>query len=233
MVKSRLNSIKYLGSSLSFRSCMHVYSEKEGEKLVKAARYAIELYMKSTDFNNDIVERTLPEFTQKHGVFVTIYDYPTKTLRGCIGFTEGIGPMKKLVIEAAIAAASEDPRFVPVSPIEFENIVIEVSVLSKQERIHGDAEQLKKQIRIGRDGLVIEHGYSKGLLLPIVAVEEKWSPAQFLDNVCVKAGLPVHTWKHGTAIVHRFSTEVFKETEPNGRVVELDLERMLDPTHHD
>jgi uncharacterized protein len=212
---------------------MRTYSLKEGDRLVKAARYAIELYMKSTEFRNDIVERTLSEFTQKHGVFVTIYHYPTKTLRGCIGFMEGVGPIKRLLIEAAIAAASEDPRFVPVSPIEFEHMVIEISVLSKEERIHGDAEQVKKQIKIGRDGLVIEHGYSKGLLLPIVAVEERWSVQQFLDNVCLKAGLEEHAWKHNTSMLYKFSTQVFKEVEPNGKIEEVDMEKLLEPGRRD
>ena len=212
---------------------MHTYSVSDGERLVKAARYSIELYIKSMEFKNDVIERTLSEFTQKHGVFVTLYYYPTKTLRGCIGFTQGIGEMKKLIVEAAIAAASEDPRFVPISPMEVDNIVIEVSILSKEERIHGDSEQIKKQIRIGRDGLIIEHGYSKGLLLPIVPVEERWTVTQFLDNVCLKAGLEEHTWKHGSAILYRFSTQIFKENEPGGKIEEVDIEKLLEPGHRD
>ena len=206
---------------------VHVYSASEGERLVKAARHAIELYIKSNEFRNDAVERTLSEFTQRHGVFVTIYSYPTKALRGCIGFVEGVSEMKKQLVEAAIAAATEDPRFVPVSPIELESIVIEVSVLSGKERVHGDAEQIKKQIRIGRDGLIVSHGYSNGLLLPIVAVEERWNVMQFLNNVCLKAGLPEHTWKGGSAMLYKFSTQVFKEASPRGDVEEVRLEDNL------
>ncbi len=172
------------------------------------------------------MEKTLHEFTQKHGVFVTLYHYPTKTLRGCIGFSEGIGEVRKLLVEAAVAAATEDPRFVPISHLEFEHMVIEVSVLTKPERIHGNAEQVKKQVKIGRDGLVIEYGYHKGLLLPIVPVEERWSIPMFLDNVCLKAGLPEHTWMHGTAVLYKFSTQVFRETAPNGNVEEVMLEEI-------
>ncbi len=206
---------------------MRVYSISEGERLVKAARYAIELYIKSNEFRNDAVERTLSEFTQRHGVFVTIYSYPTKALRGCIGFIEGVSEMKKQLIDASVAAATEDPRFVPISPMELESIVIEVSILSGKERIHGDAEQLKKQIRIGRDGLIISHGYDSGLLLPIVPVEERWNVAQFLDNVCLKAGLPENTWKNGSAMLYRFSAQVFKEKSPGGDVEEVKLEDNL------
>ncbi len=203
---------------------MHAYSLEEGTRLVKAARHAIELYITSREFRGDAVERTLSDFNQKHGVFVTIYHYPTRTLRGCIGFPEGVGEMKKLVVEAAVAAAAEDPRFVPVSHLEFEHATIEVSVLSPMERIQGSAEQIKKQVKIGRDGLVIEYGYHKGLLLPIVPVEEHWSVPRFLDEVCVKAGLPEHTWTHGTASLYRFSSQVFGEKEPRGKIEEIRLE---------
>ena len=205
---------------------MQAYSMGEGERLVKAARNAIELYISTREFKEEAVEKTISEFTQKHGVFVTIYHYPTRTLRGCIGFPEGIGELKKLLIDAAVAAAVEDPRFVPVSHLEFEHATIEVSVLSKLEKIHGDAEQIKKQIKIGRDGLVIEYGYHKGLLLPLVAVEERWSVPKFLENLCLKAGLPEHTWTHGTASLYKFSTQVFGETEPRGKVQEIKPEEI-------
>ncbi len=205
---------------------MQAYSAEDGEKLVKAARNAIELCIGAHEFKNEMIERTLTDFTQKHGVFVTVYHYPTRTLRGCIGFSEGIGELRKLLVEAAIAAATEDPRFVPVSHLEFEHDIIEVSILSKPERMHGDAEQIKRQIRIGRDGLMIEYGYHKGLLLPMVGVEERWSVPQFLDNVCLKAGLPEHTWRNGTATLYKFSTQVFSEIEPKGRIREVALEKL-------
>lgn len=205
---------------------MQVYSLEEGTRLVKAARHAIELCIGSKEFRNDVVERTLPEFTQKHGIFVTISHYPTRTLRGCIGFPEGVGEMKKLIVEAAVAAAAEDPRFVPISHLEFEHTVIEISILSKMERIHGNAEEIKKQVKIGRDGLVIEYGYHKGLLLPIVPVEERWSVPMFLNQVSVKAGLPEHAWTQGTAELYKFSSQVFREKEPRGAVEEVRLEEL-------
>jgi uncharacterized protein (TIGR00296 family) len=221
-----LNILNYKKSLLLLALSMHAYSLEEGTRLVRAARHAIELYITTKEFRPEAVESTIREFNQKHGVFVTIYHYPTKTLRGCIGFPEGVGEIKKLVVEAAIAAATDDPRFVPVSHLEFEHAVLEVSILSKLEKIKGNAEQIKKQVKIGRDGLVIEYGYHKGLLLPIVPVEERWSAPRFLDEVCIKAGLPEHTWMHGTASLYRFSSQVFRETEPRGRVEEVNLEEL-------
>lgn len=205
---------------------MKAYSLRDGEKLVKAARHSIELFLTVKDFKREVVENTLDGFDERHGVFVTLSHYPNKVLRGCIGFIEAVEPIKKLIIDAAIAAATEDPRFVSVSHLEFEHLVVEVSVLSKPERISGHSEELIKQIRIGKDGLIIEYGYHHGLLLPLVAVEEGWNAEKFLDNVCIKAGLPTHTWKQHGVSLYKFSTQVFKELEPRGTVEEVKLEAL-------
>jgi uncharacterized protein (TIGR00296 family) len=205
---------------------MGFYSLEEGEELVRAARNAIELSIISQNLDKEIIEKKLNKFDQKHGVFVTIYHYPTRTLRGCIGFMEGIGPIKRLIVDAAIGAAAEDPRFVPISHLEFEHMIIEVSILSKTERIIGEPQEIKEQVKIGRDGLVIEYGYHKGLLLPIVAVDQRWYPEEFLENVCIKAGLPDHMWKQHDIFLYRFSTQVFREVEPRGKIEEVRLEEL-------
>jgi uncharacterized protein (TIGR00296 family) len=204
---------------------MKTYKLSEGERLVRAARNAIELYLRSPNFNSSIIEKSLSEFNDNAGVFVTIEHYPTMSLRGCIGFPRAVGPIKKTIIDAAIAAATEDPRFIPLSHVELDDIIIEVSILTEPELIGGKPSEIKKQIKIGRDGLIIEYGYESGLLLPIVAVEQKWNEEEFLNNVCIKAGLSENTWKHGNATLYKFSTQVFREESPNGNVIEVKLER--------
>ena len=204
---------------------MKIYTLKEGEKLVKAARNAIELYIKSPRFEKGMIEKTLSEFNEKAGVFVTIDHYPTMSLRGCIGYFKAIGPVKRLLVEAAIAAATEDPRFIPLSVGELNDVVIEVSILSEPQQLKGTPEEIKKEIKIGREGLLIEYGYYSGLLLPIVAVEEKWSVEKFLENVCIKAGLHPHMWKRSDITLYKFQTQVFREEEPNGKIVEIKMER--------
>jgi hypothetical protein len=200
------------------------YSLSEGELLVKAARNAIEIYLTSSNFRREAVEAGLSGFERRHGVFVTIYHYPTRTLRGCIGFTEGVKPMRELIVDAAVSAATEDPRFVPLSPSEFGHITLEVSLLSEPARITGDPLEIRKKVRVGEDGLMIEYGYNRGLLLPIVAVEEGWGAEEFLDNVCIKAGLETRMWRQHGVSLYRFSTQVFAEAEPRGRIREVRLE---------
>ncbi|MEM3204842.1 MAG: TIGR00296 family protein [Candidatus Micrarchaeaceae archaeon] len=203
---------------------MKVYSLEEGEKLVKMARYAIELHLKSPNFSKSIIERQIGEFNQRYGVFVTIEHYPTKELRGCIGFMKAAGPIKSSLVDAAVAAATEDPRFVPLSHRELNDVTIEVSILSEPKRITGTPEEIEKSIKIGRDGLIIEYGFYSGLLLPIVAVEQKWNAREFLENVCIKAGLHKESWKQPGVELYTFSTQVFRETEPNGSVIEINLD---------
>ncbi|MGC8662200.1 MAG: TIGR00296 family protein [Candidatus Micrarchaeia archaeon] len=205
---------------------MKIYTLKDGEKFVKAARNAIELYIKSPHFDKHIVEKTLSEYKENVGVFVTIEHYPTLSLRGCIGFPEAVGPLKNSLVEASIAAATEDPRFMPLSAQELNEVVIEVSILTEPQEINGKTqEEKKKEIKIGRDGLIIEYGFYSGLLLPIVPVEEHWSVEEFLENTCEKAGLQKDFWKRSNAVIYKFQSQVFKEKEPNGSVVEIKMEK--------
>ncbi|MEM3781689.1 MAG: TIGR00296 family protein [Candidatus Micrarchaeaceae archaeon] len=202
---------------------MKAYSLEQGTRLVKEARNAIELFVSSPNFNSEIIENRLSDFNQKFGIFVTLYEFQTKSLRGCIGFPHAIDTVRKLLPQAAIAAATEDPRFAHVSKRELEYTIIEVSVLSEPKRVLGKPEEFAKRIKIGEDGLIVEYGYHSGLLLPIVAVEEKWNARQFLENVCIKAGLPEHAWLSKGISLYKFSAQVFREKSPEGEVEEVRL----------
>ena len=69
-----------------------------------------------------------------------------------------------------------------------------------------------QEIVIGRDGLIVESGRRRGLLLPQVAVEWKWDAAEFAAQTCIKAGLPRDAWQKG-AKLFRFEAEVFGESD--------------------
>ena len=204
------------------------YSLEQGRELVKAARYVIDSVASTNKFSRWIAEERLGRFGQKHGVFVTIEHYPTKALRGCIGYPLPERPIKQTLVDAAIAAATEDPRFVPVSHMELNHILVEVNVLSSPVKIKASTpESLKRQIKIGRDGLIIRYGYNSGLLLPIVAVEEDWNSDEFLENLCIKAGLPTTKWKNGQVHIEKFTSQVFRETSPQDGVEEIMLAKAI------
>ena len=127
-------------------------------------------------------------------------------LRGCIGYTEAVAPLFKVVQECAVAAATEDPRFPPVSPKELPSLRVEISVLTPLFPIRPE------EVEVGRHGLMVSQGRMRGLLLPQVPVEWGWDRETFLDQTCVKAGLPPSAWRQG-ATLDAFTAEVFGEDD--------------------
>ena len=141
---------------------------------------------------------------QPCGAFVTLRK--GKRLRGCIGYVEARRPLYMTVRECAVAAALHDPRFCAVTLQELPELNLEISVLSPL------AEITPEKIEIGRHGLLISQEPYHGLLLPQVAVEWKWDAPRFLEETCLKAGLPADAWRHG-ARIQAFTAQVFEEAE--------------------
>lgn len=192
----------------------------EGRFLVRLARQAIEQYVAS----GIVVEppSTTPEKLKRPGMaFVTIERYSGggKELRGCIGFLQPIAPLVKTVINAAIAAATEDPRFPPLSKDELNTIVIEVSVLSVPKLVKSIDE-----IIIGRHGLWIYRGWRNGTLLPQVPVEYCWDRETFLAECCLKAGMDPDCWRDSKTRIYVYEGRVFYEKSPGGEIDVRDLE---------
>lgn len=160
-----------------------------------------------------------PVFDERRGVFVTLRRYPEADLRGCIGFPRPVHPLRVGIPRAAWAAAVEDPRFPPLLYEEVAKTVVEVSILTVPEPLRASSStERPKAVRIGTDGLIVQGFGASGLLLPQVATEEHWTPVEFLDFTCRKAGLPDHAWKDPDVEVLRFQAEVFSERTPGGAV---------------
>jgi AmmeMemoRadiSam system protein A len=138
------------------------------------------------------------------GAFVSIHRHGE--LRGCLGDLEP-RPLSETIVRLAGVVADSDPRFAPVRPDELDDLDIEISVLTPEREITAFDE-----IEIGRHGLIVEHGYRRGLLLPQVAVEHRWSAATLVEHTCLKAGLPRDAWKTG-ARLKVFEAEVFADAK--------------------
>ena len=139
------------------------------------------------------------------GAFASLYR--KGRLRGCIGRIGAPEPTAPLVAYCARAAALEDPRFQRVEAHELADIGIELSILSALAAIS------LEQIEIGKHGLVITNGSSRGLLLPQVAPQYGWSAARFLEETCVKAGLHRAAWRDRGVRIEAFTAEVFSESQ--------------------
>lgn len=175
-------------------------NEADQQVLLRLARQALEESVRECRLS-EIYE---PPSTLREpcGAFVTLHE--GGHLRGCIGYVEPLKPLFATVRECAVAAALRDPRFEPVTPKELPALHVEISVLSPLVDIRPD------QIEVGRHGLLVSRGAQRGLLLPQVAVEWKWDRKHFLEETCLKAGLPPDAWRKG-ARIQAFTAQVFQE----------------------
>jgi len=197
-----------------------MYSDEEGEFAVRTARMVIEAHVKG----EEIPDFSFPDsFDAPSGVFTTINTYPEMHLRGCIGYPGPYFPLRQALVKSAIEA-TQDPRFYPLGPEELDHIVVEVSLLTPPRSIEAKSpREYMKKIEVGRDGLIVQNGFARGLLLPQVAVEENWDVEEFLRYTCMKAGLHRNCWKDKKTRIFSFSGEVFAEKRPRGEVYRKEL----------
>jgi AmmeMemoRadiSam system protein A len=184
----------------------------EEQLLLRIARDALESWVRQGERIDLGRYAVTPTLREKHGAFVTLRE--NGELRGCIGYTQNREPLAVAVRDNAINAASNDPRFEPVRADELQAIKIEISALTPGETPDSPFKRVRslRDIVIGRDGLYIERPpYRGGLLLPQVAVEQKWDVGQFLAAVCRKAGYPEWAWEDPETQLYRFSAQVFSE----------------------
>lgn len=175
------------------------FSEPERELLRRLARNSIEQrLLGKPEESLEIPDK----FREPMGAFVCL-----KTrgeLKGCIGYIKAILPLIDTIKQMAVQAAFHDPRFMPLSRKEWKDTEIEISVLTPMKKIK-DIEE----IEVGIHGLYIEKDGYSGLLLPQVAVENRWNRMEFLEYTCFKAGLPKDAWRSKGANIFIFSADVF------------------------
>lgn len=153
------------------------------------------------------IEAPLTEPRTHGGVFVTLHELGR--LRGCMGILDPQTPLADAIRQAAVCAASQDPRFSPVRPEDLPDLHVEVSILSPARPMRDLAE-----LELGRHGVLVRRGGRRGLFLPQVAVEHHLDKERFLSRCCdEKAGLPSNAWQDPTTEVLLFTTEVFAEAQ--------------------
>jgi AmmeMemoRadiSam system protein B/AmmeMemoRadiSam system protein A len=177
---------------------------KEQQELLAIARRSVETAVKEHKLYESPADG-LEALSRERGAFVTLTE--DGDLRGCIGYVAPLKPLRTTVRDVAMMAALRDTRFRPVTAGELPRLEYEISVLSPLRHVMD-----VKEIRVGRDGLLIRKGRYEGLLLPQVPVEEHWDRAQFLEQVCYKAGLPKTAWQDPDADLFRFTALVFGRT---------------------
>ena len=177
-----------------------VISLDDQRRLIELARCALEARVCCTGVPN-IDSTVAPDV--KRGAFVSIFH--DGELRGCLGRLNSPLPIARFVVDLAQAVADSDPRFDRVVPEELDGIDLEISILTNEREI-----QSVDEIEVGKHGLIVEQGTSRGLLLPQVPEEHGWDRDTFLNHTCLKAGLAPDAWRRG-ARIFVFEALVFGE----------------------
>jgi uncharacterized protein len=199
-----------------------------GERAVQLARSALEVVLgpdPPQDPAGPFRDVSLPPaFDEARGVFTTLRRSRSGRLRGCIGYTLPVYPLRVGIPRTAAGAALEDPRFPPVESSELHRLTVEVSLLTVPEPLSAERPRDRAAaVHVGRDGLIVRWRRAEGLLLPQVAVEQHWNAEEFLSETCGKAGLPFDAWLRPETEVWRFESDVFGEDSPSGPVHRVPL----------
>ncbi len=172
------------------------FTKKEKEYMLSLARSAIETYLKTEKIiDPPLSEIPSEKFMENGACFVSLHTKKENLLRGCIGILEARRPLVLDIVNNAISAAFEDPRFKPITFEDLKNIKISISILTKPYEVEvKDYNDLLKKLIPKKHGLIIQKGWSRATFLPVVWDEIK-TKEDFLSELCMKAGLMPDDWK--------------------------------------
>ncbi len=186
---------------------------KEGLALLKLARECIAGKFKGKDLDDELISNGISQelLKQKRGVFVTLHK--NGELRGCIGNIEPVKTLVHGVRENALFAAFKDSRFAPLTLDELSLIDIEISILSKPEKMfYKDTRELFSNLTPGVDGVIIEKDHNRATFLPQVW-EQLPKTKEFLIHLCMKAGLSANEWEKSDLTIHTYQVQSFGELD--------------------
>ncbi len=155
--------------------------EANSDAYVRLARRSLETFI--TQGKKLSVPEDLPEemLNMRAGAFVSIHKHGK--LRGCIGtIFPTTGSVAQEIIQNAVSAATQDPRFDPITKDELKWLEINVDILGKPEKIASISE-----LDVKRYGVIVSHGYRRGLLLP--DLEGVDTPQQQVEIAMNKGGI--------------------------------------------
>ena len=183
-------------------------TDKQGQTLLKLARKTLV---------QKLSKRTVPSVPDDPALLVQAATFVTLKidgkLRGCIGNLEPVGPLWEGIRDNAINAAFNDYRFSPLTPEELSAVHLDISILSQPQPLqYDDPDDLPKKLRPGIDGVILRDGHRSATFLPQVW-QQLSTPGQFLDHLCLKAGLPQQTWRQKKLSIQTYQVQCFEEEQ--------------------
>ncbi len=196
---------------------------KQATLLIKYARRIIEDHFRDNVPNiNDFISKDMQDIVSRESaVFLTLMKYPSMSIRGSTGHILPILSLGDAIRESAIEAAFKSIGRPPLTKSELNDTIMELSILKRPSMIKvKNIEEYPKMINIGRDGIAVERGYIRVLLLPQIPVIRRWNSRQFLSFALIKAGInPLHI--NNKVRIYKFQAQVFREKTPDGEVIEI------------
>ena len=173
--------------------------------LLQLARESIKAKLEGKEIK--IPEKIKKQYSKKQACFVTLTILGE--LRGCIGSLLPRQELWKDIIENAINAAFNDPRFPQLTKAELSKVKIEISILTIPKKLeYKTPEDLLKKIK--NKGVIIKQGWNQATYLPQVW-DELSQPEQFISSLCMKAGLSPNTWKQEKLQVQVYDVEKIED----------------------
>lgn len=186
---------------------------EDGARAVELARTAIRSYVRNGQREHPGSMREA--FYNRTGAIVRIESaHGRGGLRGCAGEYNGSDQLGHAIVDAAIEAASADSCGSEIGPAELQNITVSVCIV----RSLTPSDDPEAELELGRHGLAVTHHGETTWLYPTVPVENGWTPIEYLERTCRKAGLAPDAWGDDDVTVELFEGAVFREREPEGSV---------------
>jgi len=206
---------------------------EDGEFLVRFARETAFKFLKGEAIETP--SKWLEKPSRRSGVFVAVRqpERDVKRLISCSGYCLPNQDLIKGLVDSSINAIIRARSFLAPKSIKPDSVIFEASVLTipKPVRVSKPTD-LPRKIKVGLDGLLVELNFYRGVLLPQIAVEQRWNETEFIAECCMNAGLPADIWLEGTASIYSFQADVFQELLPFGDVTRIMSSSEEDSTLH-
>lgn len=188
----------------------------DGARAVELARDAIESYVLHGQREHPGSMRDA--FYQRTGALVRIESTRgRRSLRGCSGTVQGSEQLGHAIVDAAITAASDDSCGSEVGSAELDSLVVSTCIVCDVLLTDNPLRDLE----VGRHGVAVDAGDRGGWLYPTVPAEHGWSPREYLERTCRKAGLAPNAWEDDGTMALLFEGRVFRERDPGGSIEHL------------
>lgn len=150
--------------------------------------------LNNSTHQQDVYPAITPSLTLKAGCFVSLKK-KDGSLRGCVGRLISTEPLYKTIREITQLAAFKDSRFIPVTEDEYQDLSLEITIITPPQKIKSAREFI-----LGKQGIILKKNGHEAVLLPHIPVENKWNKKEALEQLAIQAGLSSDDWRSACSL---------------------------------